>query len=218
MEPLADRLACALERNDEEPNIKLAQSLAKQKDISGEILELFGIVNHGTKAQKHDAVKVLYELAALRSEAFGDKVNFAIDLLDTKDNRLVWGALTLVSEITHTDADRVFRNLKKISNAAENGSVIAKDRAFEILVKLASYADYSTEITSQIEATLQTAAPNQLPMYAEKSVSAFSGRNPEGVIEILQKRLDDLPTEAKRKRLQKVIKTLQNPPSLPALS
>ena len=216
--PLADRLASALDRNDEAPNIELAQSLAQQKDISSEILELFGIANHGSKAQKHDAIKVLYELAALRSEAFGNKVTFAIDLLDTKDNRILWGTITLLSEITYADAEGIFRNLDKIMEAAKNGSVIAKDRAFEILVKLASYADYFDKAASQIETSLLSAAPNQLPMYAEKSISAYSGRNPEQVINILQKRISDLPTEAKRKRLEKAIKSLQTPPSLPAIS
>lgn len=215
---LAARLACALDRNDEVPNLELAQSIATQKDISAEILELFGIANHGSKPQKHDAIKVLYELAALRSEAFGDKVAFAIDLLDTKDNRVLWGTMSLLSEIAYVDADRVFRNLDKILQAAEKGSVIAKDKAFEILVVLAGHADYFDEVAPKIETALQFAAPNQLPMYAEKSISAFSGRNPDQIITILQKRIGDLPSEAKRKRLEKAIKSLQTPPSLPAIS
>lgn len=215
---LADHLACAFERKDEAPNVQLAQSLAKQKDISADILELFGIVNHGAKAQQHDAIKVLYELAALRPEAFGDKTAFAIHLLDTKDNRVLWGTITLLSEIVYIDADGIFRNLGEITKAAKNGSVIAKDRAFEILIQLASSADYFDEIAPHIKAALQSAAPNQLPTYAEKAVSAYSGRNPEQVIKILQKRICDLPTDAKRKRLEKAIKSFQSPPSLPAIS
>ncbi len=95
---LPDQLASALDRRDEQPNIELAKQLAKQTELSGEVLELISIVKHGNKPEQHDAIKVLYELADLKPNAFADKLEFVFDLLKTKDNRVLWGRAYLAVE------------------------------------------------------------------------------------------------------------------------
>lgn len=165
---LPDQLASALDRRDEQPNIELAKQLAKQTELSGEVLELISIVKHGNKPEQHDAIKVLYELADLKPNAFADKLEFVFDLLKTKDNRVLWGALTLLSKICAFNLDTTFENLPQILDAAGRGSVIAKDATFEILLALANSGSYQDQAGKHVVSFLTDAAPNQLPMYAEK--------------------------------------------------
>jgi len=214
---LVEKLASSLDRNDEQPNIDLAVELSKKQDLSSEVLELLGIVNHGTKEQRHDAIKVLYELANIRPDVFGDKFEFVFDLLETKDNRLLWGTLALLAKICHSNLEKTFSHLPQILAAAERGSVIAKDNAFDILLQLSSAMGHSSEVQQNIISFLENAAPNQLPMYAEKAATALVQSNNADIVHALIGRLDHMLTDAKRGRLEKAIAKLSMPPKPLAL-
>jgi hypothetical protein len=203
---IAEKLASANERNDEALNIALAQELAEMQDNSQEVLELFGIANHGSKTQRHDAIKVLYELAALKPFAFLDKVEFAIDLINSKDNRMVWGAATLIAALAPRFQHEVIENLDLISEKCMNASIIAKDRLLDILLAVvAKHPDAWATIFSLLDQT----APNQLPAYAEKIAPHMIDEHKSTFIDRLEKDLSDNTTEAKRKRIEKVLKGLR---------
>lgn len=214
---LADQLASALNRRDEQPNIELAEKLAKQTELSGEVLELISIVKHANKPEQHDAIKVLYELAARKPNAFEDKLEFVFDLLKTKDNRILWGTLTLLSKICAFDLNATYENLTQILDAADRGSVIAKDATFEILLALANSASYQDQAGEHLIAFLADAAPNQLPLYAEKTAEAELRIKSDEITHALFARLDEMPTDVKRKRLEKAIAKISLPPKPLAL-
>ncbi|MCZ4272421.1 hypothetical protein [Maritalea porphyrae] len=209
---LADHLASALKRHDEKPNVELAQRLAKQAEVSSEVLELLAIVKNGEKAQAHDAIKVLYELAALRPGAFGDKIGFVFDLLGTKDNRILWGALTLLANTCKLDHGATFEHLPQILDASARGSVIAKDATCEILLELAASSAHQNQVHPHLINFLSAAAPNQLPMYAENAAKRFINTENVELVHTLFARLEEMPTAAKRARLEKAIAKLSLPP------
>ena len=55
------KLASALGRNDERPNVELAEALVVKPDKAA-IAELAAALSNGTVAQQNDAIKVLYEI------------------------------------------------------------------------------------------------------------------------------------------------------------
>lgn len=61
------KLASALGRNDEQPNVELAEALAARPDAAA-VAELAGALATGPTAVSNDAIKVLYELGALKPE------------------------------------------------------------------------------------------------------------------------------------------------------
>lgn len=202
---LSSKLACAQDRNDEAPNIELAQQIAAKSDNSADMLELFGIVSNGNKAQKHDAIKVLYEIAAISPGSFDQKTPFLFDLLSTKDNRILWGTLTAIANIAKAYPSAIFGQLDAVLRAAERGSVIAKDKAVEILATLAVDEQYKDTAMPKLLDQLKKSAPNQLPMYAEMATNTIPLDQQADIVSILKHRLSDLPTLAKRKRVEKII-------------
>ena len=58
MTPIAGRLASALKRKDEGPNIVLAEEIVETKD-AGAVDALVHILQRGATAARHDAIKVL---------------------------------------------------------------------------------------------------------------------------------------------------------------
>jgi hypothetical protein len=169
-----DRLANALGRNDERPNVELAAELAQSGDAAA-IAELASALTSGTSAVQNDAIKALYEIGALRPELIASHAQKFFALLASRNNRNVWGALQAIESISATTPDAVFGQLAAILSAADAGSVIAKDKAMQILATLAGKGHADTALPLLI-ARLEHAAVNQLPMYAELAAPVMTDK------------------------------------------
>jgi hypothetical protein len=197
------KLASALGRNDQRPNVELAEVLVA-KPNAAVVAELVELLSAGTVAEQNDAIKVLYEIGERKSEVIADHVAAFLALLKSKNNRNVWGAMSAIDTIAALRPKEIRAALKDILAAADKGSVIAKDKAMSILSKLALAGD-SKAMPALLE-RLDTAAPNQFPMYAEMALPAV-GAHKAKFQEILTRRLPELPS-AKQMRVEKVLRKL----------
>ena len=102
----------------------------------------------------------------------------------------------------------IYNSLPKILDAVDNGSVITRDYAMNILITLASISQYSESAFSLLTEQLLTSPTNQLPMYAERILPIINEQNKNDFVEALKSRLNDIEKESKRKRVEKVIKKL----------
>ena len=200
-----DRLASALGRSDERPNVELAETLVASADRKA-IAVLAEALAIGAVAVQNDAIKVLYEigerapaLAAPHAEAF-------LELLRSKNNRNVWGALSAIDTIASTEPERIAARLADILAAADRSSVIAKDKAMSTLSKLAR-AGEPRALPALLD-RLETAAPNQFPMYAELAAAAVTPARRPRLIAILEGRLETIDVAAKRSRVERVLRKL----------
>lgn len=198
------KLASALGRNDEQPNVELAAALAAKPDAAA-IAELAGALAAGSTATSNDAIKVLYELGALQPELVAPHVKAFLMLLGGKNNRNIWGALQAIETITALQPDAVLAQLPAIIAAADKGSVIAKDKAVAILVKLAA-AGHSAKVLPILLARLEGAAPNQFPMYAEQALPVIDAAHRAAFVRLLEARLTGIEASAKRTRVEKVLR------------
>lgn len=203
-----DRLACALGRADEAPNIALARDLARTGDSAG-VAMLADAVATGPRPVRSDAIKALYELGALRPDLIRPHADAFLAALDSGENRLVWGALTALDTLAAPYPELIAAHLPEILAAAERGSVIAKDKAVSMLATLASLpGPAAPEAWERLLATLRDAAVNQLAMYAEAALRAASMRDPGALAEVVRMRLAGIAHPAKRARLEKVLRRL----------
>ena len=197
------KLASALGRNDEQPNVELAEALAAKPDAAA-IAELAGALATGTTAVSNDAIKVLYELGALKPELVAPHAPAFLKLLSGKNNRNVWGALQAIETITSLQPAAVLAQLPAILVAADKGSVIAKDKAVAILVKLAA-AGHGAKALPVLLERLEDAAPNQFPMYAEQALPVIDAAHRAAFVRLLEARLSLIEASAKRTRVEKVL-------------
>lgn len=200
------RLASALGRNDEQPNIALAEALAASPDPAA-VEELVTALD-GKSAIANDAIKVLYELGERRPELVALYAEEFIAKLGSKNNRMVWGALTAIDTVTALRSDEVVVALDAILAAADAGSVIAKDKANAILVKLAA-AGHAEQVLPILISRLDDAAPNQFPTYAEEIASVIDAAHKPQFIAVLEARLPRVEGNAKRARVEKLLRRLR---------
>ncbi|MCD9022771.1 hypothetical protein [Cohnella silvisoli] len=201
------RLATSLNRKDEQPNVELARKVVDEADKEA-IQELIDNVAHKDKNIQSDCIKVLYEIGALEPELIAFHAQTFIDLLDHKNNRLVWGAMTALDAIALVNPQVIFSALPTILEVADKGSVITKDHGVNILIKLCSMDSYSEKVFPQLIAQLENCPTNQLPMYAENAMPIINGNNRTVFVETLLSRLIEIEKDSKRKRVEKVIKKL----------
>jgi hypothetical protein len=114
--------------------------------------------------------------------------------------------MTALDTIAAEDPGRVFDLLPKILAGAESGSVIARDHAVGILVKLGRTERYAPPCFPLLLEQLKTCPNNQLPLYAEMSAKIVNDRNKEAFNRVVEARGRGLAKESQRKRLARVLK------------
>ncbi len=203
------RLASSLDRRDEHPNIELAIVLAQSGDQQA-IDELFTIAISATKPFRHDALKTLYETALRNPQMLLPHLDQLIDLMQTKDNRMIWGAIQALDALTNLAPHYVASKLDIILDAADRSSVVAKDKTMSILSKLNGKHQYAKLVTPILLMRLTHAAPNQFPMYAEFAAATMPDTAISELVQIIKQRQKSVASPAKQKRLNKILQDLKH--------
>ncbi|HXD30556.1 MAG TPA: hypothetical protein VN643_05550 [Pyrinomonadaceae bacterium] len=204
---IINKLACSLGRRDEVPNQELAQQILKSKNTKA-VKELVDNLANKDKNIQSDCIKVLYEIGEHQPDLIADYDNEFLALLESKNNRLVWGAMTAIDCIASIKPERIHKRLATILMVADNGSVITRDHAIGILIKLAAHKKYADDALALLLDQFRSAATNQLPMYAENSFRIIPEKAKKDFVKVLSARLTDIEKESKRKRVEKVISKL----------
>jgi hypothetical protein len=113
-------LASSLGRRDEVPNVELAQRIVKTED-KGAIKELVENLSNKDGHIQADCIKVLYEIGDKKPKLISGFVRQFLALLGSKNNRLVWGAMTALDSITLEEPAAIAENLPKITRIADKG-------------------------------------------------------------------------------------------------
>lgn len=198
-------LSTSRQRRDEQPNIELARKIAADNNKAA-VEELTLLLDD--KKLQNDSIKVLYETGEINPSLLVSYYQKFIALLTDKNNRLQWGAMTALYTLTSEIPEKINTALPEILSAASNGSVIIRDHAVKILIRLYAHPSYHSSALPLIKEQLTLAPVNQLPMYAEL---LLNGIRPEDAIiirQVLLMRLEDVEIPSKKKRIEKVIQKL----------
>ena len=196
-------------RSDEIPNQELAKELAVENNKVGikEIAE--NLWNENSKIQTN-CIKVLYEIGYLKPELVADYAEEYLQLLHSKNNRMVWSGMIALSTIAEVKAEFIFTHFRKITEAIQKGSVITKDAGILALSNAATKGDkYNIKIFPFLIEHLTNCRPKDIPQHSEKIVVAVNRNNKYQFVKILKDRFEYLNDRAK-KRVEKVIKTAEN--------
>jgi len=204
---MIEKLAFSLGRNDEEPNIELAQKLAKTKNLKG-IKEIIDGLNNQKEQIANDCIKVLYEIAEISPELVSEYTENFIQLLKSRNCRLVWGSMTALSKIVHLKSDVIFKNLDIIIRAYEKGKVITVDNSISVFAGLVkTNKKYEEKVFPIIIEHLEKCRPKEVGQHAERAFVCINKNNSRKYKETLLKRRESL-TDAQKKRVDKLLKQL----------
>ena len=208
---IIDKLASSLNRRDEVPNQKLAMQIVDRNDEKA-VEELVGNLTNKDREIQSDCIKVLYEVGERKPALIAKYAGEFSSLLDSENNRLVWGGMAALDQIALADPKTIYGMLTKIVGSGERGSVITRDHTVGILIKLASLSQYREKVIPLLIEQLKRSPTNQLPMYSENLVPIVTDKNSAAFVRTLTSRLDEIQKMAKRKRVERVIAKLSRSP------
>jgi len=203
-------LASSLDRRDDNPNQELAIKIIKSKQTEW-VKELVNNLDNDNKNIQSDCIKVLYEIGERgAAELIAPYYKEFGKLLNSRNNRLVWGAMTALDTIAAVNPQNVSQLLSEIIEALDEGSVITVDHGVSILARLSSLSEYTKVAFPLLLKQLNRCPGKQLPMYAEKSVIAITSSNKKQFLNLLKERYSELKNTSQVKRIDKVIKKINN--------
>ena len=204
---MLEKLACRLGRNDEAPNIELAEELCRNKDAAG-IKEIVDGFIGADKAVANDCIKVLYEIGERKPELIADYVDDFISRLRSKNNRLAWGSMTALSKIAGLAPAPIFEKLSLIVAAYEDGSVITVDNSISVFAGLCKVDEsYAKKVLPTLINHLQKCRPKDVPQHTQRASICFNSGNAGAFIEVLEKRLPHLAATGQT-RVKKLLRKL----------
>ena len=203
------KLASLLDVRSDEPNKDLAKEIVESNNQEA-VRELIGNLDSKIRGIQSDCIKTLYEIGYLNADMIAPYQEVFLKLLHHKNNRLVWGGMIALDCVTAVKPEVIFPVLDQIIDVAQQGTVITKDAAFHILIKLGDIKTYQQKVFPLMMDELMHAPANQFPSYAEHVATVICGDYATEFVNILDSRLPLLEKESRKKRVSKVIKQLSN--------
>ena len=205
--PVLNRIAFFQNRRDEVPNQELARDLVARRHGAG-IQEIAENLWNTEQNIRSDCLKVLYEIGYLEPGLIADYVGDFLELLKSKNNRMVWGSMIALATLASIRAAEIFPQVEKIQQLMEKGTVITKDNGVKILAALAASNEaYHAAIFPYLLNQLESCRHQDMARYTESVVVAVNPGCREAFVEVVQKRLINLEG-SQAVRLRKLLRNL----------
>lgn len=204
---IIELLASSQGSRNSDANIALAKEIASTGNREA-VAELVSLLKHTNRNIQSDSIKALYETGYRNPELIADYYADFLDLLNNKNNRLVWGSMVALTTIVHIRHKELFGSLGLIMDTINKGSVITIDCGVEILAKLNGFDAYHNTTDPLLMEQLSRCPIKQLPTYAGKAIEFLGNHNDEGYGHIIANRLDECEKESQRKRLERLLKSI----------
>lgn len=204
-----DKIAFFQNRRDEVPNQVLAKELVETKNSVG-IREIAANLVNKNKNVRSDCLKVLYEIGYLDPGLIADYGSDFLELLKSKDNRMVWGALIALATIADRHPHEIWAQIDQITRATETGTVISHVWGIRALARVAA-ADqkYKDRIFPFLLDQIRVCIPRDVPTHAESILVAVDRKNKGELLNVMEARRAEM-TPAQLSRFRKVLRSLES--------
>jgi hypothetical protein len=201
------KIAFFQNRRDAVPNQQLAKELAETENRAG-IGEIAANLKHENQSVQSDCLKVLYEIGYLKPQLITAYVENFLGLLQSKNNRMVWGAMIALATIADKKPREIYAQLALVTGAVDKGTLITVVWGVKALAKVAAADNaYKQKIFPLLTAQLRKCLPRDVPMHAESILPAIDASNKKEFLGILEARKPEM-TPAQLARLRRVTKNL----------
>lgn len=202
-----EKIAYHVGHRDEVPNQELAALLAKEKNHKG-IEEIASYLHDDNTSIQSDCIKVLYEIGYISPHLITKYADTFIDLLQSKSNRMVWGAMIALSTIAEDVPEDIWSHRQRIMELIETGTVITNVSGVKTLINLSNAGDkYYNTLIDELLWLQKDCRDIDFAKRAEDMQHVIKLTHRKVFKKILEERKPTLSNTA-QKRLSKVINNL----------
>ncbi len=201
------RISYHLKDRSEVPNQELAKELALSNNKEG-VSEIYSYLDDANKSIASDCLKVLYEVGYLAPELIVGYCEDFFKLLESKNNRMVWGSMIAIANIAKIDPSLVYAKKDLIIDKVETGSLITQVWGIYALVNMiAGNSYYFDEFKNYLFSVLAHTRAIDFTKRAITISEIVEEADKEEFKSILASGLDKVSKSA-RKKLEKLIRDL----------
>jgi len=194
---------------DQQPNIELAARLAEKRDTET-IAEIAENLTSKFQSIAGDCIKVMYEIGKTNPELITGYFDKFIQLLSSKNNRMVWGAMYAVAQTAPYRMKKADENFGAIVDAYQTGSVITIDNSIEVFAQIAkSDVSNSKKAYELIINHLKHCRAKEIPQHCEKAFVCVNETNFPEFKKVLENRFYEM-SPSQQARVKKILKKIEN--------
>ena len=206
--PVLNRIAFYQNRRDEVPNQELARDLAERRDLAG-IKEIIGNINSKNHNVRSDCLKVLYEVAYRKPKLVAPHAKVFLDLLEDKNNRMVWGAMIALGTIAAFNSKPIWDQRARIFKAIDAGSLITFVWGIRTIAGIAAKSTSRIkEVMPKMQKYLRTCKARDVPTHLESMSALFNESNWAAIEKIVASRKKEM-TRSHIARLRRALKKIE---------
>ncbi len=190
----------------EVPNQELARELADSGNAEG-IKEISDYLFDKNNSVSSDCLKVLYEIGYIKPELIQDYVDVFLKLVESKINRMVWGAMIALATISRLKADDIYKKIDLILEAIKKGTLITEVWGIKTLVGMATVnGQYKSKLLPVLFDYLEKCRPIDFATRVETILPVISGSDENEIIDrIIEQKTPEL-TDSQVKKLKTVLR------------
>lgn len=203
-----ERIAYFQDRRDEVPNQELARELAATEDKNG-INEMVQNLGNKNKNIQGDCLKVLYEIGYIKPALIAGHVESFLNLLNSKNNRVVWGSTIALAAIAPLNHKPVLRRMEELKKITECGTVITRVWGIAAIAgAIAKDAEYNTKYFGFLLDQIGKCIPRDVPRHTEDMLPAVNKKNKAGFEAVVKMRAKEM-TASQKSKLKRVLKKVE---------
>lgn len=187
-----EKIAYNLGVRNEVPNQELAKELAEANNIEG-FDEIASYLYDKNKSIASDALKVLYEAGYIKPELTSKYVDDYLQLLSSKNNRMVWGAMIALWNIAKLEPERIYEKINLILHHIETGTVITHVTGIKVLTALSEVSkEYYDHLYPILLNYLKKCRPVDFAKRVEDYMVLLNDENMDDMIGVVKERYKSL--------------------------
>lgn len=202
-----DKIAYNMGIRDEVPNQELAKSLVENKDVKG-MDEIVSYLDDKNKSIASDCLKVIYEAGYIDPQMTSKYISKLLKLLTSKNNRMVWGAMIAISNVTPYEHEKIFEKIDLIMKLTETGTVITHIHGINVMLKLCIVdPKYYDKLYPTLINYLKECRPVDFGKRVELYTSIINDDNRDEILAIVNDRLPDV-NKNQHSRIKRALKSV----------
>lgn len=136
----------------------------------------------------NDFIKILYEIGECDPSLIAEYVLDFVKLLKSRNNRLVWGSIMVLSKIAFLKSKDIYENIETLKRAYESGSVITVDNNISVFAEIIkANREYGKTVFPIILQHLQECRPREVAQNCERAFICINKTNAHEFITVLKK-------------------------------
>ena len=177
-----NRIAFYRNIRNEIPNQELAREFARSNNSLG-IHEIAGYLFDKNPSVASDCIKVIYETGYIKPELIQEYTDIFLQLLESKNNRMVWGGMIALSTVAYLRAEQIFNKIDLVLETIKKGTLITEVSGIKTIAIISTVSNtYKEKLLPALFDYLEKCRPIDFASRVETTIPVISSSEEKEIL------------------------------------